>query len=80
MAKDKFVAEVTLDRRNTGSSTKCERSGFVTLYPLPPVTLFENSTSVSDGQRILWTAVEKFCNLLMLLNLYFYITLGTLFI
>ena len=34
--------------------------------------LFENSMSVSDGQRILWTAVGKFCNLLMLLNLYLY--------
>ena len=42
--------------------------------------LFENSMSLSDGQRILWTAVGKFCNLLMLLNLYFYITFGTLFI
>ena len=28
----------------------------------------------------LWTAVEKLCNLLMLLNLYFYITSTTLFI
>ena len=43
-------------------------------------SLFENSVSMSYGQRILWTAVEKFCNLLTLLNLYFYITLGTLFI
>ena len=44
------------------------------------MSLFENSMSVSDGQRILWTTVEKFCNLLMLSNLYFYITIGTLFI
>ena len=43
-------------------------------------SLFENSMSVSDAQRILWSAAEKFCNLLILLNLYFYITLGTLFI
>ena len=43
-------------------------------------SLFENSMSLSDRQRILWNAVEKFCNLLMLLNLNFYIALGTLFI
>ena len=43
-------------------------------------SLFENSMSVSDGQKILCTAVETFCNLLMLLNLYFYITLSTLLI
>ena len=44
------------------------------------MSLFENSMSMSDEHRVLWTAVEKLCNLLMLLNLYFYITLGTLFI
>ena len=45
-------------------------------------SLFENSTSMLGEQRILWTgtAVEKFFNLLMLLNLCFYITLSTLFI
>ena len=43
-------------------------------------SLFENSISVSDGQRMLWAAVEEFCNLLMLLNLYSYLTLGTIFI
>ena len=32
------------------------------------MSLFENSVSGLDGQRILWTAVEKFCNLVMLLN------------
>ena len=34
-------------------------------------SLSENSMSVLDGQRLLWTAVEKLCNLLMLLNLDF---------
>ena len=34
-------------------------------------SLFENSVSMSDWQRILLTAVENFCNLLMLSNLYF---------
>ena len=43
-------------------------------------SLSENSMSVLDGQRLLWTAVEKFCNLLMLLNLDFYLTLGNSFI
>ena len=43
-------------------------------------SLFENSMNVSGGQRILWAAAEKFCNLLMLLNFYFYITFSTLFI
>ena len=42
-------------------------------------SLFENSVTVSDRGRILWNAIEKFYNP-MLLNLYFYITLGTLFI
>ena len=43
-------------------------------------SLYENSMNVLDGQSTLWTAATKFCNLLMLLNLYFYIALGTLFI
>ena len=50
------------------------------IYSRLVVSLFENSMSVLNGQRILWTAVEKFYNLLMLLNLYFYITPGILFI
>ena len=43
-------------------------------------SLYESSVSMSDGQRVLWIAVEKFCDLLMLLNLYFCVTFGTLFI
>ena len=43
-------------------------------------SLFESSMSVSDGQRIFCTAIEKFCNRLMLLSLCFGITLVTLFI
>ena len=43
------------------------------------LSLFQNSVSVANGQRILWNIVEKSCNL-MLLNLYFYLTLSTLFI
>ena len=43
------------------------------------LSVFEYSMRVLDGQRILWTAVEKSSTFLMLFNLYFYFTLSTLF-